>query len=90
MAECSEEEIIRVIKDTLNANFGIDLTDQPNTVPIGDIGIDSMAVLDIVLAVEETLGRKVRKFELQPNPTLQDIATMMMRNFAAETPNAKA
>ena len=84
MADCTEEQIINVIKATLKENFGLDLADQPATVPIGDIGIDSMAVLDIVLAVEEAVGRKVRKFELQRNPTLQDIAAMMMRNFAPE------
>lgn len=85
MADCTEEQIINVIKATLKENFGVDLADQPATVPIGDIGIDSMAVLDIVLAVEETVGRKVRKFDLQRNPTLQDIAAMMIRNLAPES-----
>lgn len=90
MADCTEEQIITLIKETLKANFGVDLADQPATAPIGEIGIDSMAVLDIVLAVEESVGRKVRKFDLQPNPTLQDIAAMMIRNFAPEKAHGNA
>lgn len=90
MADCTEEQIITLIRATLKANFGVDLADQPDTAPIGEIGIDSMAVLDIVLAVEESVGRKVRKFDLQPNPTLLDIAAMMIRNFAPEKAHGNA
>jgi acyl carrier protein len=78
----SEERILSEIRSIVLATFDIDLSDRPDTTRIGEIGLDSMAVLDVVMSLEDRLGHKLKNIELPKNPTLHDVAVMVRSNSA--------
>jgi len=41
---------------------------------LGELGIDSMAVVDLCMGVEEKTGRELRVEEIIDNPTIDQLA----------------
>ena len=82
-ARWTEENIIELLKKTVFDTFDIDLSDATPQTSVSDIGLDSMAVLDVIMTVEDTIGIKLGRIELPKNPSLQDVAAMVARNVEA-------
>lgn len=82
-AQWNEENIIELLKKTVLDTFDIDLSSATPQTSVSDLGLDSMAVLDVVMTVEDTIGFKLGRIELPKNPTLQDVAGMVIRNLEA-------
>lgn len=80
-----EQKIIEAIKNIVQETFDIDLSDAPPSMQIRESGLDSMAILDVVMSLEDLLGQKIKNIDLQKNPSLQDVAAMVMRNLQGAT-----
>jgi acyl carrier protein len=80
-AAWNEQKIIETIKEIVRDTFDIDLKDAPPSLKIGESGLDSMAILDVVMSLEDLLGHKIKTIDLPKNPSLQDVAALVMRNL---------
>jgi acyl carrier protein len=76
-----EQRIIASIKEIVQSTFDIDLSEADESMQIRDSGLDSMAILDVVMSLEDLLGQKLKNIDLPKNPTLGDVASMVMRNL---------
>ena len=55
-------------------------------IPLGSLGIDSLAVVDLCVGVEERTGRELHVEEIIDNPTIDQLAAYL----AASVPAARA
>lgn len=78
-----QDEIIEEIKKNINSAFGIDLAQKPDDTPVGELGLDSMGLLDVIMMIEDTIGGSIKNIELPKNPSLRDVANMVMKNISA-------
>ncbi|SCC94258.1 hypothetical protein THIX_60316 [Thiomonas sp. X19] len=78
-----EFQIIKKIKDIVLSTFNIDLSNKPDTMPIGDLGLDSMGILDVIMNLEDVIGQNLKNIDLPKNPTLRDVADMVIKNMQA-------
>jgi len=53
---------------------GTALQGEANDIQFGELGIDSMAVVDLCMGVEKVTGRELRVEEIIDNPTLDQLA----------------
>ena len=80
----NESGIIEVIKDIVHKTFDIDLSEKPDTIRVGEIGLDSMGLLDVIMSLEDTIGCKIKNIDLPKDPTLVEVAGMVIRNLPSE------
>ena len=69
------------LKSILNDRFGIALDDLSDESRLGDLGIDSLHLVDVMLDVETVLGIKLMDLSLPPNPSLGEIAETIKKNI---------
>ena len=77
------ETIIAEIRRILANTHGMDISQQPDSVSVRELGIDSMQVIDIIMDMEDVIGQKIKDFDMPHNPTLADVAVMVRRNILA-------
>lgn len=77
----TENRIIDKIKEIIHSTFGLDISAEPDTAPITSFGLDSMGMLDVIMSMEDTLGQKLKNIDLPKEPTLRDVAQMVVRNL---------
>ena len=80
-----EPKIIEAIKNIVQEVFDIDMHDAPPSTQIRESGLDSMALLDVVMSLEDLVGQKIKNIDLPKNPSLQDVAAMVVRNLQSTT-----
>ena len=78
----SGEAITAKIREIAKTTFGMDLPDSSQ--PIKDSGLDSMALIDIVMGLEESLGCQLQLERLPPNPTIDDFVTLVQAALAKQ------
>lgn len=76
-------EIVSKLKGVLHEQFGIDTTDFDESTRLGDIGIDSLHIVDIMLDLENELNFSFQDLSLPPNPSLGDMAQAIRKNMGA-------
>jgi acyl carrier protein len=81
-----ELRLTEVVKAAVFEAFQIDLSDKPASMPIADLGVDSMGLLDIIMRVEDVVGLRIDNIELPKNPTLHDVVVMVLGILAAAKP----
>lgn len=77
----STKEIVSKLKDILNEQFGIDTATFDESTRLGDIGIDSLHIVDIMLDIETELGFNSSELSLPPNPSLGEMAASISKNI---------
>lgn len=71
----SAEAITARITEIAMTTFGMEL---PNSqTPIKDSGLDSLALIDIVMGLEESVGYQLPLERLPPNPTVDDFVALV-------------
>lgn len=71
----SAEAITARIREIAKTTFGMDLLDS--NAPIKDTGLDSLALIDIVMGLEESFGCQLPLERLPPNPTVNDFVALV-------------
>ncbi|MEN3297858.1 MAG: nodulation protein [Burkholderiales bacterium] len=82
-SQLNTPEIVAKLKGVLNEQFGIDTTEFDESTRLGDIGIDSLHIVDIMLDLENDLNFSFQDLSLPPNPSLGDMAEAIQKNMAA-------
>ena len=80
-----QKRIIESIKSITYKTFDIDLSGKADSMHISEIGLDSMGVLDVIMSLEDEFGCKLKNIDLPKNPTLIDVADMVINNLRAQS-----
>jgi acyl carrier protein len=67
------DTILSTLKSIITERFGIDTSDFTEQTRLGDIGLDSMHIVDIMLDVESQFDLKITNLALHPNPSLGEV-----------------
>jgi acyl carrier protein len=78
----SDEAITAKIRDIAKTTFGMDLPDSGQ--PIKDSGLDSLALIDIVMGLEESFGCQLPLERLPANPTVNDFVALVQASLAEQ------
>jgi acyl carrier protein len=78
----SDEAITAKIRDIAKTTFGMDLPDSSQ--PIKDAGLDSMAMIDIIMSLEESFGCQLSLERLPANPTMDDFVILVQSAIAGQ------
>lgn len=70
------------IREIALTTFGLDIPD--NTSPIRDAGLDSMALIDIVMSLEDSFGCELPLEQLPQNPTMNDFVALVQDRLAKQ------
>lgn len=72
--------IIAKMSEIASATFGVSLPE--GDAPIRQAGIDSFALIDIVMGLEDHFGCALPLEELPPNPTVNDFVRLVQASLA--------
>lgn len=76
----NDEVITAKIREIAKTTFGMDLPDTSQ--PIKDAGLDSLALIDIVMGLEEFFGCQLPLERLPANPTMDDFVILVQAALA--------
>jgi len=74
--------ILTKIQASLHDRFGLEVVQLGENARLGDLGVDSLHVLEIMLDLEAELGTKLVDLSFPPNPSLGEVAAVISRNLA--------
>ncbi len=69
-----QEEILNKLKTLLNQRFAIDMSQLNESSRLGDLGLDSMHLVDIMLDIESEMNFNFSSIDLPPNPSLAEMS----------------
>ncbi len=78
----SAEAITAKIREIALTTFGLELPDC--STPIKDTGLDSLALIDIVMGLEECFGCQLPLERLPPSPTVNDFVTLVQSSLVVQ------
>lgn len=74
-----QAELLSKLKKLLQERFSIDPSNMTESSRLGDLGIDSLHIVDVLLDVETELDVTFENLSLPPNPTLLEICEEISR-----------
>jgi acyl carrier protein len=69
------------VKNLLSERFGIEQTRMNENSRLGDFGIDSLHLVDVMLDMEALLCVKLEDLSLPPNPSLGEVIATISKNL---------
>lgn len=78
------DDLVPKLKNILNERFGLDTTTFDENTRLGDIGIDSLHVVDIMLDIETDFDFNFQDLSLPPNPSLGEMSLAISKNLASQ------
>jgi len=76
--------LVAKIKNSLHERFGLDINQLDENSKLGDLGVDSLHVVEIMMDLEADLGVKFEDLTVPPNPSLGEVAIAIARNLTAK------
>lgn len=80
--------IADAVFDSICQNLGADRSTLSEATTQTDLGIDSILMIDLMLALEDRLDFSFKSLEMPKNPTIGDIIRMVENELAAARKNA--
>lgn len=78
----NDEAITAKIREIAKTTFGMDLSDSSQ--PIKEAGLDSLALIDIVMGLEESFGCQLPLERLPPDPTIDHFVILVQAALAKQ------
>jgi acyl carrier protein len=75
------QQILERLKALIHERFGVDPATLSGSTTQGEIGIDSLLLVDMMLDVETELDFTFESMDLPPNPDLDTIVDLVDRNL---------
>lgn len=79
----NQESIHKLLLNFLGEKFDITPEQASRDVPLRELGLDSMLVLDVIMEMEDKLGTRLDDLTIPRDATLADVAAMIQRNLDA-------
>lgn len=76
-------EIVDTVLETIQDNMGIDRTNLTEATSQTDLGVDSILMVDLMLALEDRLNFSFKSLDMPKNPTIADIVSMIEKELAS-------
>lgn len=84
-------EVINQVNSLMKSGFEIPEEKLvPTATLIGDLGLDSLDAVDMLVYIEETMGVKVEGERLASVKTLADVYQLAAESMPAKSPEAQA
>ena len=83
MNQYDTDNILTSLQNFLQERFDIPAESATLDVPLRDLGLDSMLVLDVMLETEDRLGVKLNDLSMPRDATVGDVVKMIQRNLGA-------
>jgi acyl carrier protein len=80
----NNDDLVVKLKNILSDRFGLDTATFDENTRLGDIGIDSLHVVDIMLDIETDLDFNFEDLSLPPNPSLGEMSMAISKNLAKQ------
>jgi len=80
-----DQRISTVVREFLHERFDIAVDTITDDTSIGDLGLDSMMMLEVMLEMEDRLGIKLKDLTMPARPTLRDVIKLVERNQLAQS-----
>jgi acyl carrier protein len=74
-------DILSKLKSTLHDSYSIDISELNASSKLGDMGIDSLLLVNIMLDIETELGFTFENMNLPPDPSLGDVSQAIFENI---------
>lgn len=78
-------KITEMVLDMVNQNTGIDMSKLGEDTSQIDLGIDSILLIDLMLALEDRLEFSFTSLEMPRNPTIGNIVDMIEKEMSAKS-----
>jgi acyl carrier protein len=79
----NSERIKGVILQFLHERFDVSPAKVTDDTTLRDVGLDSMAMLEVMIELEDVLKIKMKDLTIPPNPSLRDVVAVVQRNLPA-------
>ncbi len=76
-------EIVDTVLETIQDNMGIDRANLTEATSQTDLGVDSILMVDLMLALEDRLNFSFKSLDMPKNPTIADIVSMIEKELAS-------
>jgi acyl carrier protein len=77
-------KILEVVFDMISKNIGTDISTLTEATSQIDLGIDSILLIDLMLALEDRLEFSFKNLEMPKNPTVGNIVDMIEKEMRAD------
>lgn len=77
-------EIVETVLALIHENMGIDRSKLTESTSQSDLGVDSILMVDLMLALEDRLDFSFKSLDMPKNPTIADIVSMVEKELAPE------
>lgn len=78
-------EIVETVLALIQENMGIDRSNLTEATSQADLGVDSILMVDLMLALEDRLGFSFKSLDMPKNPTVGDIVAMVEKEIASQS-----
>lgn len=78
-------EIVETVLALIQENMGIDRSNLTEATSQADLGVDSILMVDLMLALEDRLEFSFKSLDLPKNPTIGDIVAMVEKEIASQS-----
>ena len=78
-------KITEMVLAMVNQNTGIDISKLSEATSQIDLGIDSILLIDLMLALEDRLEFSFSSLEMPKNPTIGNIVDMIKKEMSAKS-----
>jgi len=78
-------KITEMVLAMVNQNTGIDISKLSEATSQIDLGIDSILLIDLMLALEDRLEFSFSSLEMPKNPTIGNIVDMIEKEMSAKS-----
>jgi|JI6StandDraft_1071083.scaffolds.fasta_scaffold738957_1 acyl carrier protein len=78
-------KITEMVLEMVNQNTGVDISSLNEATSQIDLGIDSILLIDLMLALEDRLEFSFSSLEMPRNPTIGNIVDMIEKEMSAKS-----
>lgn len=78
-------EIVETVLALIQENMGIDRSSLSEATSQTDLGVDSILMVDLMLALEDRLEFSFKSLDLPKNPTIGDIVAIVEKEIASQS-----
>lgn len=76
-------EIVDTVMDMIHESMGIDRSTLTESTSQTDLGVDSILMVDLMLALEDRLEFSFKSLDMPKNPTIADIVSMIEKELSS-------
>lgn len=78
-------QIVETVLALIQENMGIDRSNLTEATSQADLGVDSILMVDLMLALEDRLNFSFKSLDMPKNPTVGDIVAMVEKEIASQS-----